>query len=125
MFSTPVCRQKVELIIEVGSRGSLLKNKLYFDINAFFYKLKNAIVQRQNPGGADYFENAGSAKQNGLETFLSYELINSELQFFNHAVLHVSDTWNNFHYDVFKQLANDYSGKKCTRGSFTNHSGRI
>jgi iron complex outermembrane receptor protein len=97
---------------EVGSRGSLLKNKLYFDINAFFYKLKNAIVQRQNPGGADYFDNAGSARQNGLETFISYELINSELQFFNHAVLHVSDTWNNFHYDVFKQLANDYSGKK-------------
>lgn len=97
---------------EFGTRGSLLNNKFYFDLNAFFYKLKNAIVQRQNPNGADYFDNAGSATQNGLETFLSYELINSEPQFFNHAVIHVSDTWNNFHYDVFKQLANDYSGKK-------------
>ncbi len=97
---------------EFGARGSLLKNNLYFDINAFFYKLKNAIVQRQNTNGADYFDNAGSAKENGLETFLSYELINTELQFFNHAVIHASDTWNNFHYDVFKQLANDYSGKK-------------
>jgi iron complex outermembrane receptor protein len=97
---------------EFGTRGSLLNNKFYFDINAFFYKLKNAIVQRQNPNGADYFDNAGSAKQNGLETFLSYELINNESEFFNHALIHVSDTWNNFHYDVFKQLANDYSGKK-------------
>jgi len=97
---------------EFGTRGSLLNNKFYFDINAFFYKLKNAIVQRQNPNGADYFDNAGSAKQNGLETFLSYELINNESEFINHALIHVSDTWNNFHYDVFKQLANDYSGKK-------------
>ena len=63
---------------EFGTRGSLLNNRFYFDINALFYKLKNAIVQRQNPTGADYFDNAGSAKQNGLETFLSYELINNE-----------------------------------------------
>jgi iron complex outermembrane receptor protein len=97
---------------EFGTRGSLLNNKFYFDINAFFYKLKNAIVQRQDPNGADFFDNAGSAKQNGLETFLSYELINSELHFFDHVLIHVSDTWNNFHYDSFKQLSNDYSGKK-------------
>lgn len=97
---------------EFGARGSLLKNKLYFDINAFFYKLKNAIVQRRDASGADFFENAGSAKQNGLETLVTYELINNELQFFNHLYIHASDTWNNFHYGTFKQLSNDFSGKK-------------
>ncbi len=97
---------------ELGARGSLLKNKFYFDINTFFYKLKNAIVQRRDATGADYFENAGSAKENGLETYLSYELINNELQFFNHIFLHAGNTWNNFHYDVFKQVNNDYSGNK-------------
>lgn len=97
---------------EFGARGSLLKNKLYFDINAFFYKLKNAIVQRRDASGADFFENAGSAKQYGLETLLTYELINNELQFFNHLFIHASDTWNNFHYGTFKQLTNDFSGKK-------------
>ena len=97
---------------EFGARGSLLKSRLYFDINAFFYKLKNAIVQRQNASGADYFDNAGSAKENGLETFISYEIVNSQVKFFNHVAVHVSDTWNNFHYDNFKQLSNDYSGKK-------------
>jgi iron complex outermembrane recepter protein len=97
---------------EFGARGSLLKNKLYFDINAFFYKLKNAIVQRRDASSADFFENAGSAKQNGLETLVTYELINNELQFFNHLFIHASDTWNNFHYGAFKQLTNDFSGKK-------------
>ncbi len=97
---------------EFGTRGSLLKSKLYFDINAFFYKIKNSIVQRQDASGADYFVNAGSGKENGLETYLSYELINNQLNFFNYASIRLSDTWNNFHYAVFKQLNNDYSGNK-------------
>lgn len=97
---------------EFGARGSIVKNKLYFDIDAFFYQLKNAIVQRRDATGADYFDNAGSAKQNGLETFLSYELINDKLRFFDHLSLHTSNTWNNFHYKNFKQLSNDYSGNQ-------------
>jgi iron complex outermembrane recepter protein len=97
---------------EFGARGSLLRNKLYFDINAFFYTLKNAIVQRRDITGADYFDNAGSAKQNGLETYLSYELINNSLHFFDLVFLHASNTWNNFHYKQFKQLDNDFSGNQ-------------
>lgn len=97
---------------EFGARGSVLRNKLYFDINSFFYTLKNAIVQRRDITGADYFENAGSAKQNGLETYLSYELINNGLHFFDHIFLHTSNTWNNFHYKEFKQLDNDFSGNQ-------------
>ncbi|MDQ6761059.1 MAG: TonB-dependent receptor, partial [Bacteroidota bacterium] len=76
------------------------------------YHLKNAIVQRRDAAGADYFENAGSAKQNGLETFLSYKIIDKEQLFFNHLEMYISDTWNNFHYKNFKQLANDYSGNQ-------------
>ena len=97
---------------EVGTRGTLIKNKLYFDINAFFYKLKNAIVQRRDSSGADYFQNAGSARQNGIETYLSYELINNEFRFFNHAFLYASNTLNDFHYKQFKQLDDNFSGNK-------------
>ncbi|MEO6905218.1 MAG: TonB-dependent receptor [Ginsengibacter sp.] len=97
---------------EFGTRGSILKNKLYFDVNAFFYQLKNAIVQRRDSSGADFFENAGSANQNGLETYLSYELINNPLRYFDHIFLHASNTWNNFHYREFKQVATDYSGNQ-------------
>ncbi len=97
---------------EFGLRGSALKNRFYFDINAFFYQLKNAIVQQQNSAGADYFDNAGSAKQNGLETFLSYKIIDNKQLFFRRIEIHLSDTWNNFHYKNFKQASNDYSGNK-------------
>lgn len=97
---------------ELGTRGSLLGNKLYFDINAFYYRLKNAIVQRRDASGGDYFGNAGSARQSGLETYLSYTLLNNEGYFFNHIFLHGSHTWNNFHYKQFKQVDNDYSGNE-------------
>lgn len=97
---------------EFGLRGSAFENRFYFDVNAFFYTLKNAIVQRQNSAGADYFDNAGSAKQNGLETFLSYKIINNDQLFFRRIEIRLSDTWNNFHYENFKQVANDYSGNK-------------
>lgn len=97
---------------EAGTRGTLVKNKLYFDINAFFYHLKNAIVQRRDSSGADYFQNAGSARQNGLETYLSYQLVNNQFKFFNYIFLHTSNTWNSFHYKQFKQLNNDLSGNQ-------------
>lgn len=97
---------------EFGLRGSALKNKFYFDINAFFYRLKNAIVQQRDASGADYFDNAGSAKQNGLESFLSYKILDNDHLFFNRIEINVSDTWNNFHYKEFKQVNNDYSGNQ-------------
>ncbi len=97
---------------EFGTKGTLIHQKLYFDINAFFYSIKNSIVQRQESNGADYFVNAGSGKENGLETFISYEVINNTHGFIDHLVLHAADTWNNFHYKDFKQLATDYSGNK-------------
>lgn len=97
---------------ELGAKGSFLNNKLYVDVNAFYYGLRNAIVQKRDAGGADFFENAGSAKQKGLESYVSYEIFNSNLQFFKYGLVYVSHTWNNFHYDKYQQLDKDYSGNK-------------
>ncbi|MEO6684052.1 MAG: TonB-dependent receptor plug domain-containing protein [Ginsengibacter sp.] len=97
---------------EVGSRGSLLRNKFYFDVNAYYYRLKNAIIQKRDASGGDYFDNAGSANQSGLEAFLSYELFNNTRQFFNYGNVYVSSTTNQFHYDVYSVGDKDYSGNK-------------
>ena len=111
VFNTSLQAEK-GLDYEFGARGNLFAGKLYFDINTFFFGIKNSIVQRQNTNGADYFVNAGSGKENGLESYISYEISNNANAFINHAVLHASDTWDNFHYKNFKQLAADYSGNK-------------
>ena len=97
---------------EAGLRGTLYKGKIYYNINAFIFGLDDAIVQRRDQNGADYFVNAGSTKQNGLESFLSWQIIYHQKQFFSNARVWLSHTWNNFSYEDFKQLNTDYSGKK-------------
>ncbi len=97
---------------EFGSRGNLFLNKFYFDINAYYYRLKNAIIQKRDASGADYFDNAGSANQCGLEAYFSYELMNNPLGFFNYGNVYLSSTTNDFHYDNYAVGGQDYSGNK-------------
>jgi len=96
---------------ETGFKSSWLDKKLYVEVNVFFYQLKNAIVQRRDASNADYFTNAGSTKQKGIESQASY-LILPHNSFIANSRIWVSHTWNNFTYNDFKQLTNDYSGKK-------------
>jgi iron complex outermembrane receptor protein len=93
---------------EAGVKTSWLQQRLYVEVNAFYYQLKNAIVQR----GADYFENAGSTKQQGIESQASYQLLPKRSGFVSDARVFVSHTWNKFRYREFKVVANDYAGKK-------------
>jgi iron complex outermembrane receptor protein len=95
---------------EAGLRGNILKNKFYFDINAFYFRLQNAIVQRRDASGADYFENAGSANQQGIESFFSYTAIKKDAGFLKNIKINLSSTINNFKYKTFKRLNDDFSG---------------
>jgi len=70
---------------EVGAKGSLLHNKLSFDLNVFFFDLKNTIVQRIDTSGVFYYVNAGTTKQNGVETYASYQLTDNPHQFISSA----------------------------------------
>lgn len=100
---------------EAGIKGNLLKGKLYFDINAFYFRLNNTIAQRRDAAGADYFVNAGSTKQNGIETFLSYRFKDVNIPAFDDIKLWMSHTWNNFRYNEYQKVTDnteDYSGKK-------------
>ena len=92
---------------EAGFRGNASGSRIYFDVNVFRFGLKNTIVQRRDAAGADYFVNAGSTKQFGIESHLSWGFLTR-----SKFKIWVSHTWNNFSYKDFKQVAADYSGKK-------------
>jgi iron complex outermembrane recepter protein len=85
-------------------------NKIYIDMDAFWFGLENTIVQRRDAGGGDYYDNAGKTKQHGIETYISYPLLQDQL--FEQSLFWISHTWHNFHYKEFKQLTNDFSGKQ-------------
>jgi iron complex outermembrane recepter protein len=97
---------------EIGARGSLFHDKFFFDVNAFFFHIQNAIVQRIDTNGVSYSINAGSTDQHGLETFLSYQLIDDPKTAFSNIRLSVSHTWHDFHYRNFNQVGVSYSGNR-------------
>jgi iron complex outermembrane receptor protein len=90
---------------EAGIKSSWLQQRLYVEMNAFYFQLKNAIVQRRDASGADYFANAGSTRQRGIESQASYQLLPNSNRFLRHARLWVSHTYNKFRYHDFKVIA--------------------
>ena len=97
---------------EAGIRGTFNRGRIYFDINAFRFGLNNTIVQRRDASGGDYFVNAGSTKQLGVESYLSWQIFRNSANTFSDFKIWLSHTWNDFSYKDFKQVVNDYSGKK-------------
>lgn len=87
-----------------------LSNKMYVDVNAFWFGLTNTIVQRRDAGGGDFFINAGKTKQHGIETYFSYPLLQDKI--FEQSLFWISHTWHNFYYRDFKQVNDDFSGKQ-------------
>jgi iron complex outermembrane receptor protein len=97
---------------EAGFKSSWLQQKLYVEVNAFYYRLENAIVSRKDSSNADYFTNAGSTKQRGIESQASYKFFEQPHSFIVSAGIWISDTWDKFNYDEFKQSTTDFSGKQ-------------
>ena len=97
---------------EVGARGSLLHGRLFFDVDAFFFHIRNAIVQRIDSTGVAYSVNAGSTNQHGLETFVSYRVIDEPRAFVNDMRIFISHTWHDFHYSSFIQDTSNFGGHR-------------
>jgi len=98
---------------ETGLR--FLNKRLQADIAVFYYELKKAIVSRSDVNGAQYFVNSGGTKQPGLETKLTYQLLQKRLHGFLRAVeLKNSFTYYVFSFDQYKIGTVDYSGNRLT-----------
>jgi iron complex outermembrane receptor protein len=97
---------------EAGFKSSWFRQRLYVEMNAFYYELKNAIVQRRDVSNADYYTNAGSTRQKGIESQASYQFFKDPKAFITHARIWISYTLYNFRYHDFKQISSDYSGNK-------------
>ena len=97
---------------ESGFKSTWLKEKIYFEAAYFYYHLKDAIVQRRDASNADYFENAGSTKQQGVEWQLQYTIIRNTNKKLNNLSVRVVHSLYNFKYQDFKQINTDFSGKK-------------
>ncbi|MBX7124958.1 MAG: TonB-dependent receptor [Cyclobacteriaceae bacterium] len=57
---------------ELGLRGSFSQMKIQYDLVAYDFRLRQAIVVRRDLSGADYFVNAGGTIQRGAELWLAW-----------------------------------------------------
>ncbi len=97
---------------ETGIRGSFLQGRLFFDVDGFFFHLKNTIVQRIDSSGVMYSINAGGTDQHGLETYVSWLAVSSPDGIFRTVKLWISHAWHDFHYRNFTQDTSNFSGHR-------------
>lgn len=97
---------------EAGLKSSWLQSRLYVEVNAFWYQLQQAIVQRKDSTNADYFLNAGSTRQKGIESQFTWLLLPHPTGALADARVWASYTWDHFRYHDFKQENADYSGRQ-------------
>lgn len=89
---------------------SLLRNKLRLEATGFYFKLNNALVQRRDISGADFFTNAGNTKQKGLELTADY-FTSFPGKLLHYCIINAAFTMNHFRYGEFVRGTVDYSGK--------------
>ncbi|MBS1620064.1 MAG: TonB-dependent receptor [Bacteroidetes bacterium] len=98
---------------ELTAKYYALKNKLYFELTGFYFKLYDALVQRYDPSGADYFVNAGDIKEPGVEFSADYSIYSfGSGSFMDYLILRASYTYNHFRYSKLQKNSTDYSGKR-------------
>jgi iron complex outermembrane receptor protein len=96
---------------ETKLSGLFFLNKLAVDVTGFYFKMQNALVQRRDLSGADYFVNTGDIIQKGIEAHADYTIyLNSSVA--RSISLAGDATFNHFRYGDFVKGSDDFSGKK-------------
>lgn len=106
---------------EAALNYSLFKRKLRLEATGFYFKLNNALVQRRDLSGADFFVNAGDVKQKGLEITADYTT-GLAGNVFDYLSIQSAYTYNHFRYGSFIKGTDNFSGKKVPSvpsGSFS------
>lgn len=96
---------------EMTIRYALFKRKLQLEATGFYFRLNEALVQRRDQGGADYFVNAGDVKQKGIELQADYTYTPYKNKIINYLLVQAAFSYNHFRYGSFIKANDDFSGK--------------
>ena len=99
---------------EIGIKGGLLGHRLVFDVDLYRLRLQDAIVSRVNSNGSTYYINAGDTKQDGVEVYLKYKLLNQNIGLINAINITNSYSYQPYKFITYQQGSNNYSGNHLT-----------
>ncbi len=95
---------------EAGVKWQAKNARWQTGINFFRFDLNEALVQRRDSTGADFYTNAGGTRQQGIEWTGNFLLARSAAHPLQLISLKSAYTYSHFKYMDFRQLSNDYSG---------------
>jgi iron complex outermembrane receptor protein len=100
------------LNVEIGLKGFLFKEKVYFEIAGYTMLIKDLLVARRNSELDFSGFNAGKSKHNGIELSLNHQLLKSNSIDINHSL---SYTLMDYSFDEFiDDDRGDFSGNDLT-----------
>lgn len=98
---------------EIGLRKQF-GNFLFAEAGYFDFRMKDAIVRRQNEAGQEYFVNSGETVQKGLEFLLESKNFDLKNDFLSQFKFRFSGNVYDFKFKNYKQNENDFSGNDLT-----------
>lgn len=100
---------------ELGLRFHDKSSRVYWDLSAFYYELQQTIVKRENNLGQDYFVNAGTTFQPGLESLIRFDIIKQRNEGFIRGLqLSNAFTFSLFKFGNYVVGESDFSEKELT-----------
>ena len=99
---------------EMGVKGLLLKNRLQFDIALYDFRLRNAIVRRNNAAGQEYFVNAGGTKQQGVEASVQYKMLQRHKGLLSQWVVQAAYAYQPYRFTNYTVANTDHSNNQLT-----------
>lgn len=98
---------------EIGTKGQIFSNKLFYDVALFTMRINNLIVARRTGDDAFVGVNAGKTTHNGMEVTLNYDFLNpgtTDKNFYGFLTYTLAD----YSFKEFIDGDNDYSGNELT-----------
>lgn len=98
---------------EIGLRKQF-GNVLFVEGSYFDFRLKDAIVRRQNEAGQEYLVNAGGTVQKGIEILAETKNFQLNSKILNQLRWWVSGSFYNFTFEDYRKDNTDFTGNRIT-----------
>lgn len=98
---------------EIGVRKQF-GNILFAEANYFDFRMRDAIVRRQNERGQEFFVNSGATVQKGIELLLESKNFNLKNDFLSNFKFRFSGSFYDFKFQNYQQGETDFSGNDLT-----------
>ncbi|MEC3876001.1 TonB-dependent receptor [Chryseobacterium salviniae] len=89
-------------------------NSLFVEGSYFDFRIKDAIVRRQNDAGQEFFVNSGATVQKGVEVLLESNSFNLKNNIFSELKFRFSGSFYRFIFENYRQNDSDFSGNDLT-----------